>query len=36
MHKVVTEPATLGLSVDVDRIVRDELRNIKGNRCSSS
>lgn len=35
-HEVVPETATLGLTMAVDRVVRDDLRNIKGNRCSST
>jgi len=36
MPEVVPKPATLGLTMVVDRIVRDDLRNIKGNRSSCS
>jgi len=35
-HEVVPEPATLRLTMVVDRIVRDDLRNIKGNGRSAS
>lgn len=36
MQDVVSEPATLGLTMVVDRIVRDDMRNVKGNGRSSS
>jgi hypothetical protein len=35
-HEVVPETATLGLTMAVDRIVRDDLFNMKGNRCPST